>query len=339
MTKRKPQEPPHFTSGSLRVYPKPNCHTTPMYDQSDLRSSLSPAVPKTKAAPEPYGKASYIHFKEGPPQEDDGLCRKWYARGHNFIVCYVEARAGARISRDAQPDESVVLSPQHGTTLRIESGHGAEDIPGHSVVVVPAGASTIHVTSEGNFFLLYTTQSADLACRAINAAAYEAPRHHVAPLVPWPQPVGGPKIRRYGMEVVNEPGRFGRIWRCTTFMVNLFIDSAPRNIEKVSPHHHDDFEQGSLLISGNMTHHLRWPWTTNMRHWLPDDHVDCGSPSLAVIPPPAIHTSNGTGTELRMMVDIFCPPRVDFSLKPGWVLNADEYPMPAAHGVKEQGHA
>ena len=302
-----------------------------MYDKSDLRSSLSSAAPVPAAADpsKSYGTASFIHFKQGEPQEEDALCRKWYGRGHNFMVCYVEAKAGARITRAAQPDEFVILSPQHSTELRVESEHGAEDIPGYSVVVVPAGASTIHVKTDGSFFVLYTTRSQDLAAKAVNAAAYAAPRDHVAPLVPWPQPVDGPRIRRYSMDVASEPGRFGRIWRCTTFMVNLFVEDAPRDIEKVSPHFHDDFEQGSLLMTGAMSHHVRWPWTSNMRNWLPDAHMDCTSPSLAVIPPPAIHTSNGTGSELRLMVDVFCPPRIDFSQKPGWVLNAAQYPMPA----------
>jgi len=302
-----------------------------MYDATDPRSTLSTAHPAAQAAatPQGYGKASYIHFKEGPPQEEDALCRRWYGRGHNFLVCYVEARAGARIERTGQLDEYVILSPQHGMRLHVSSDHGALDIPGYSVVVVPAGASTIEARDDGHFFLLCTTRNTDLAAKAVNAAAYAAPRPHVAPLVPWPDPIGGPKIRRYSMEVASEPGRFGRIWRCTTFMVNLFVEDGPRDIEKVSPHYHDDFEQGSLLMTGTMSHHVRWPWTTNMRHWLPDDHMDCGSPSLAVIPPPAIHTSNGTGTVLRLMVDIFSPPRTDFSQKPGWVLNADEYPMPA----------
>lgn len=301
-----------------------------MYDKSDLRSSLSSAAPVAATADpaKSYGKASYIHFKEGPPQEDDALCRKWYGRGHNFIICYVEAKAGATISRAAQPDEYVILTPQHSTTMRVESDHGAEDIPGYSVVVVPPGASTLHVTSGGSFFLLFTTQSKDLAGKAVNAEAYDAPRQHVAPWMPWPAPADGPKIRRYSMEVASEPGRFGRIWRCSTFMVNLFVEDSPRDIEKVSPHFHDDFEQCSLLMTGTMSHHVRWPWTSNMRNWLPDDHMDCHSPSMAVIPPPAIHTSNGTGSELRLMVDIFCPPRIDFSQKPGWVLNAAEYPVP-----------
>ncbi len=302
-----------------------------MYLASDPRSKLAPAGASAHPMPETFAGAEIGLFYKEPPQDSGPEGRTWHIRGQNFVIAHSEAAPGGVFSRKGQIDEYVLLLPRKETGVRVTAGAETREVEGFSLVIVPPGDSSVTVPNGGGITRLFTARSADLVAKCPNADSYAVHRSNIPAFAPWPEPRDGYKIRAYSLDVPSEPGRFGRIWRCTTFMVN-YLDPqiGPRDVTKLSPHHHDDFEQCSLAVEGSFIHHLRWPWTPNMNAWREDIHPHVGSPSVTVIPPPSIHTTRGMEPGANQLVDIFSPPRIDFSERPGWVLNADEYPMPTS---------
>ncbi|WP_102960158.1 hypothetical protein [Mangrovicella endophytica] len=305
-----------------------------MYSADDPRSSLSTAArPTPTPAATSFAAADYVRFYDMPPQADDANGKTWIGRGQAFVIAHTQAEAGGTFSRSGQVDEYVVLLPDRDAPATITWEGQTQEVPGHSIAFVPPGDSTVTLPKGGRLVRMFTSQSEDLTAASANADAYATPHPNIPPFQPWPEPRGGHRIRFYSLDVPDEPGRFGRIFRCTTLMVNMLpVERQPRDITKLSPHYHDDFEQCSLVLAGAFTHHLRWPWTADLNAWRADEHELCGTPSITVIPPPAIHTSRGMDEHLNQLVDIFAPPRLDFSQKQGWVLNADDYPMPGEEG-------
>ncbi len=295
-----------------------------MYEADDPRSALT-AASGTGGAVSAFGEATYARFYDMPPQEEGDGIKTWYARGQNFVVCYSEVEEGAVFERKGQVDEYVLLLHDEDISATVEANGEVVEAPGYSITMIPPGDSKITCRAAGRIVRLMTTRSEDLTARVSNPEKYARPHPQIPPFQAWPEPGGGWCIRNYSLDVPEEEGRFGKIFRCTTFMVNIFPAQGPREVTRLSPHHHDDFEQCSLALEGYYWHHLRWPWTANQNDWREDEHEKCASPSVCVIPPRVIHTSAASGDN-NVLIDIFCPPREDFSNMEGWVLNAADYP-------------
>lgn len=302
-----------------------------MYAKDDPRSQLA-SVPAARAVDPatPVRPAQYLEFTERPPSEvSPAGSRTWLVRGQNAVIAWTEAVAGDRFTREGQPDEYAVLLYSGGAAVRVTGGGDTQEVAEEAFVVVPPGDSVVEAVTDGPVIRVFSTVAEDLARSALNADAYAEPDPRCAPLTPWPDPVDGFRLRVYRLaDNPIEEGRFGRIFRTTNLMVNFLAEEpAPRDPHKLSPHTHDDFEQLSLGVKGEFVHHMQYPWGPDSTRWRPEEHTRVGTPSLAVIPPPVVHTTQGVGP-YQQLIDIFSPPRKDFSARPGWVRNAAEYPAP-----------
>lgn len=267
-----------------------------------------------------YASEPQLHESQG--------AQSWITRSANVVVVVSKLGAGTTLTREDNPDEYMLLLPP-GVRARVSCPGQDVDAGAESLTLLPPGKTTIEVLDDGIITRVFSARARDLAALASNGHVYLKGAPPVAPLNDWPMPVGGYKIRNYILAGYSDPKIFGRLFRCRNLMINVFERKTERrDPRKLSPHAHADFEQISLALEGRFVHHLRTPWSADSLAWREDQHVEVGSPSTTVIPPNLIHTTQDIGDGVAWLVDIFGPPRMDFSAQPGVVRNAGEYPMP-----------
>jgi quercetin dioxygenase-like cupin family protein len=268
------------------------------------------------------------YYEEKPQLRGEGI-RSWITRGANFAVVCSLGEAGATLSGTAR-DEQFIYALEGGVAVSANGQSATLEV--EDLAIAPPGEWTLRFERPGQVVQLITAEE-DLAKSAPNAAVYADGAPEVAKSEPWPEPVGGYRLRRYS--TLEAYGRGGMVHAFRTrklMMVPYARFLEPRDETQLSPHSHADFEQGSVALEGDWLHHLRVPWTANKRDWRPDFHLQVGSPSTTIIPAGVIHTSQGIAGRGMRLIDVFAPPRVDFSER-GWVDNAADYPMPAKRGA------
>ncbi|MBR8741630.1 hypothetical protein [Nocardiopsis sp. MG754419] len=300
------------------------------YLASDPRSQLAASTaPDADAALEPQ----YFDFGELAPTGTTARGgRTWTVRAANTAVVYAEHTDGDTVDREDADETMLVVLPSAGRLTVSTAGERVAVEP-TSIVTVRPGPWRYEVEGALRLLRLHTVRTPDVLDRALNAEAYAEGLGLSAPATPWPAPSDAAAIRVYDAieDIAPQEGRLGRILRGRHAMVNvLYPRVGPRDPHTLSPHTHDDFEQLSFVDAGRYVHHIRRTWGNDRTAWRPDEHREIGGPSLTIIPPPLIHTSEAVGAGENRMIDVFAGPREDFSRRPGWVLNAEDYPAPEA---------
>jgi hypothetical protein len=247
-------------------------------------------------------------------------------RGQNFLLEWFDASQAATVSF-ASGDETMVML--FNTSGKISGENLTADVPRRSLSIIPAGQYEISLHGAGHGCILSTDRK-DTPPAALNAASYRTPDTRVAAVGPsWPRTRDARIIQVFEIDKVAAPADNPRLkmFQSATMSINWVDYDGPRDRTALSPHSHADFEQASLAVAGDFIHHLRVQWGKNANEWRDDEHKRAGSPSVLVIPPDLIHTTEGVGDGHHLLIDIFAPPRRDFIAK-NWVHNAGEYRDP-----------
>jgi hypothetical protein len=256
------------------------------------------------------------------PADDAGA--RTFVEAANFTLEWL-VRPGEAYSLESDQETLVLFSKAGGT---IQHDAGVTPVPPMTIAIIPPGRCRITAEAAGAAMIVATGRADLDRERAINAG--ETRDQRIAPLGrPFVRslPLTGPILLPIESIPVPEGNPRIRFLQTATISINIVLYDGPRGKAALSPHSHDDIEQGTLAIDGDYVHHLRTPWGPNGHAWLDDVHLDAGPGSIVLIPPGLIHTTEGVHAGSHLLLDIFAPPRRDF-IGRGWVFNARDYAPP-----------
>jgi mannose-6-phosphate isomerase-like protein (cupin superfamily) len=256
---------------------------------------------------------------------DPGTPRR-SVRSQNFQIEWIEVAPGQPALDLSSATEVMLLL--FDCTARIAGESQTAQAPRRSVTVLPAGAFRIEFEGTGRACVISTERQG--MPEPLNAESYARPNPRVAAVGPaWARTGDARRIQIFDIDRVKAPATNPRIkmFQSATISINWVDYQGPRDRAALSPHSHADLEQASLAAAGDFVHHLRVAWGKNANEWRDDEHIRVGSPSVLVIPPDVIHTTEGVGPGHHLLIDVFAPPRRDFIAK-GWVENSAEYRDP-----------
>jgi mannose-6-phosphate isomerase-like protein (cupin superfamily) len=256
--------------------------------------------------------------------------RHWTGRGQNFSVAWTQAGPGGGTRVPVESSDEILMVVLDAPAAI--TGRGAtHTVPPRSVCILPPGAWRLDLDAGATGVVLASLREGATA-GALNEAAYQPRDERIAPVgAPWRAVREAGEIRVFSIDSVQASVDKPRLkmLQTATLSINWVEYDGPRDRRALSPHSHGAFEQGSLALAGDFTHHLRVLWGADADAWIDDRHETLGSPSLMVVPVETIHTSEGVGPGRHLLIDVFSPPRADFIAK-GWVANSADYAAPAA---------
>jgi hypothetical protein len=278
------------------------------------------------------GLAAYYPFDLARPDIAANGIERWYGPATNFVIETLRGTVGSVVETVDNPDEFIVVLAPGSAQVRITAEGEEVSAEENSIVIVPPGSSRMEILSSGLVHRIFSRLSpVHASTRRFNRQAAGS-ADAVAPLVPAPAPPGGYALRHYRFADFDTP-RPKWTFRSGNLMVAVIGPMTKPRGTHLSPHLHEDFEQASLVTQGDYVHHIRRAWGSDVTQWKDDEHVAVGAPSVTVISPPDLHTSQTVGAGPFLHIDVFGPPRVDF-MESGQVLNMEDYPWQPGQEAK-----